>query len=192
MSRRQLKVGGDRHVTLPSAYRQARRPLVEVRLQHPEMLIARDATIVLLRLPERHRRPPHRHLLALPATHPIRVLANPRVRRVDDVRRRQAAAQRLRQAKAIDREQLREPLAQAGRRRRPLPLQPRRILLQLPDALIGVQLPGPPAASNAPARAAPSADDPTRSVPCDFYSVAPGSTTRTPGRWPAAAPWHRR
>ena len=57
-----------------------------------------------------------------------------RVRRVDDVRRRQATAQRPRQAQAIDREQLRQPFPEAGRRRRPLPLQPRRILLQLPDA----------------------------------------------------------
>ena len=88
------------------------------------MLVARNATLVLLRLPERDGRPPHRHRLALPTAHPIRVLANARVRRVDDVRRRQAAAQRLRKPKAVDCEQLREPFAQARRRRRPLPLQP--------------------------------------------------------------------
>ena len=68
-----------------------------MRLRHSEILITKDAAIVLLRLPERHRRPSHRHLLVPPATHPIRV-----------------------------------------------PLQPRRILVQLPDALVGLQLPRRP------------------------------------------------
>ena len=35
-------------------------------------------------------------------------------------------------------------------------------------------------------------DEYRRSVLCDFYTAAPGSTTRTPARWPAAAPWRRR
>ena len=49
--------------------------------------------------------------------------------------------QRLRQPQAIDGEQLRQSFAQAGRRRRPLPLHPRGILLQLPHALVGLQFP---------------------------------------------------
>ena len=45
---------------------------------HPEMLVARDAAIASTRLSERVETAAQRtdHLLALPATHPIRVLAN--------------------------------------------------------------------------------------------------------------------
>ena len=118
--------------------------LIEVRLQHPQMLVTGDASEVLLRLQERRCRPTHRHLSVPPAADAPSVLTNPRVRRVDDVRRRQAPAQRLRQSKAIDGEHLREPFAQARRRRRPLPLQPGGILLQLSHALVGLQLPGRP------------------------------------------------
>ena len=79
--------------------------VIEVSLQHPEMLVAGDPPEVLLRLTERRRRPPHRHLSVAPAADAPRVLANARVRRVDDVRRRQAPAQCRGQREAIDGEQ---------------------------------------------------------------------------------------
>ena len=98
--------------------------VIEVRLQHPEMLVAGVPPEVLLRLTERRRRPPHRHLSIPPAADAPRMLTNAGVRRVDDVRRRQAPTERQRQPDAVDREQLGKPFAQAGRRRRPFPRQP--------------------------------------------------------------------
>ena len=156
------------------------------------MLVAGDPPEVLLRLTERRRRPPHCHLSVAPAADAPRVLANARVGRVDDVRRRQAPAQCRRQSEAIDGEQLSQAFPQAGRRRRPFPLQP--TPRTAPPCGYPRRPPAstPRAASTAPVRAAPSADGPVRSAPCDSYSAGPGSACRTRGRWRCAVPWRRR
>jgi hypothetical protein len=53
---------------------------------------------------------------------------------VDQVRRAQAPTQRTGQSQPIDREQLRQDIAERGRRAGPLPLQPLGVLLELGHA----------------------------------------------------------
>ena len=113
-----------------------------------------------------------------------RVLTNPRERRVDDVRRRQAPAQRRGQTEAIDGEHLREPFAQARRCRRPLLLQPGGVLFW-PAA------PRPRRCARAAAAAQPDGRPTSRGSPRSRRATPParagdvpsGRTTR-PGRPP--------
>ena len=88
------KVGDDGTLTLPHLPHVGKGVVlvIEVSLQHPEMLVPGDASKVLLGLPECGRRPPQRHLPIPPAGDAPGVLTNAGVRRVDDVGRRQAPA----------------------------------------------------------------------------------------------------
>ena len=89
--------------------------LVQDGLEHPELLIAHDASVVLLGLDEPRGGPAECHVAVLPVGHTTCPLSYPGIGRINQVGGGQATAKRPGQCQPVDREQLAQALTQAGR-----------------------------------------------------------------------------
>ena len=165
---------------------------IQVCLQHPEMLVTCDASVVLLRLHEGHGRPAQRHLSVLPVGDATCALPDSRVRRIDDVRRREARAQCSGQAEPIHGEDLIEAFSNARCCIGPVALEPRGVLVKLAHALLSLELPG--GAQGGPCLVVLRGRSGRRhSAACGCDSAVPRCRRRTPGRSRCVAPsLHRR